>query len=124
MPLCLDPNGNRCSYWPQDAHFVWEKNGQKIETCVSEQTHVLADGRVHVLTWIKDAVVQDSQYCCLVSSKAGNKMSTSYISVEGSNNQDSWSRGFASWKSIISEHDKLMTNWKKTWESCNKKDIV
>ncbi|XP_042311702.1 semaphorin-4D isoform X4 [Sceloporus undulatus] len=106
---------------PRDAHFVWKKNGQKMEACVNEQSYVLSDGRQHILSWVKDAITQDSEYCCLVVSKSGNKTSTSYITVEGSNYQESWSRELASWRSVVTEHDKMMESWKKTWESCNKK---
>ncbi|XP_067320564.1 uncharacterized protein [Anolis sagrei] len=109
---------------PRDAHFVWKKNGRKIEACINEQSHVLADGRLHLLSWVKDAIAQDSEYCCLAVSKSGNKTSTSYITVEGNNFQDSWSREFASWRSVVTEHDKMMESWKKTWESCNKKVTV
>ncbi|XP_053151101.1 semaphorin-4D isoform X4 [Hemicordylus capensis] len=109
---------------PRDAQFVWEKNRQKMEACVNEQSHVLADGRMHLLSWVKDAIEQDSEYCCLVTSKAGNKTSKVVVTVEGSSSRDSWSREFASWRSVISEHDKMMESWKKTWESCNKKDTA
>nr|XP_016846459.1 PREDICTED: semaphorin-4D isoform X4 [Anolis carolinensis] len=109
---------------PRDAYFVWKKNGRILEACINEQSHVLADGRLHLLSWVKDTIVQDSEYCCLVVSKSGNKTSTSYITVEGNNFQDNWSREFASWRSVVTEHDKMMETWKKTWESCNKKVTV
>ncbi|XP_062828184.1 semaphorin-4D isoform X4 [Anolis carolinensis] len=109
---------------PRDAHFVWKKNGRILEACINEQSHVLADGRLHLLSWVKDTIVQDSEYCCLVVSKSGNKTSTSYITVEGNNFQDNWSREFASWRSVVTKHDKMMETWKKTWESCNKKVTV
>ncbi|XP_061482044.1 semaphorin-4D isoform X2 [Rhineura floridana] len=109
---------------PQDAHFVWKKNGQKLEACVNQQTLVLADGRLHLLSWVKDTVAQNSEYCCFVISKAGNKTSTSYITVEGGSYRDTWSRELANWRSAVSEHDKMMESWKKTWESCNRKDTV
>ncbi|XP_054842213.1 semaphorin-4D isoform X2 [Eublepharis macularius] len=107
---------------PKDAQFVWKKNGQNIAG-VNEQSHVLANGQMHLLSWVTDAVAQDAEYCCLVLSKAGNRISKVVINVEGSS-QDSWSREFASWKSVISEHDKMMDSWKKTWESCSKKGKV
>ncbi|CAI5787015.1 semaphorin-4D isoform X2 [Podarcis lilfordi] len=109
---------------PRDAYFVWGKNGQKMEACVSQQTQALADGRWHLLSWVKDAIAQDSEYRCRVISKAGTKTSTSYITVEDSSYQDTWSKEFANWRSIISEHDRRMESWKKTWESCNRKGAV
>ncbi|XP_034955433.2 semaphorin-4D isoform X2 [Zootoca vivipara] len=100
---------------PRDAYFVWEKNGQKMDASVSQQTQALADGRLHLLSWVEDAVVQDSEYCCRVISKAGTKTSTSYITVEGSSYQDTWSKEFANWRSVVSKHDRMMESWKKTW---------
>ncbi|XP_015264595.1 PREDICTED: semaphorin-4D isoform X3 [Gekko japonicus] len=67
---------------PRDARFVWKKNGQNIAG-VNEQSHALADGRMHLLSWLTDAVAEDSEYCCLVLSKAGNRRSKVVISVEG-----------------------------------------
>ncbi|XP_074851171.1 semaphorin-4D isoform X2 [Carettochelys insculpta] len=109
---------------PTDAHFVWKKNGQKVEVCVSEQAHTLADGRVHILSWVKDAVAENSEYHCSVLSKAGNKTSKVIITVEGkdSTGQSGWAKEYDSWRSALSEHHVMMQNWKTTWESCNKKD--
>lgn len=63
----------------RDAHFVWKKNGQKMANCVNEQTHMLSNGQVHLLSWVKDAVAQDSEYTCLLISESGS----SSITVEG-----------------------------------------
>ncbi|XP_058022118.1 uncharacterized protein LOC131189758 [Ahaetulla prasina] len=98
----------------RDAHFVWKKNGQKMANCVNEQTHMLSNGRMHLLSWVKDAVAQDSEYTCLLISESGSKASTSSITVEGSNSQETWSRDFASWRSVIGQHEKLLENWKNT----------
>ncbi|XP_066474536.1 semaphorin-4D isoform X2 [Tiliqua scincoides] len=107
---------------PRDARFIWRKNGQKMEAaCVTEQSNTLADAQLHLLSWIRDAVEQDSEYSCQVTSKAGERTSKTLITVEGSSHLDSWSREFASWRSVVSKHDKMMDSWKKTWESCNKK---
>ncbi|XP_043370684.1 semaphorin-4D isoform X2 [Dermochelys coriacea] len=109
---------------PSDARFVWKKNGQKAEVCVSEQSHALADGRVHILSWVKDAVAENSEYHCSVLSKAGNKTSKVLITVEGkdSNGQAGWVKEYDSWKSAVSEHHAMMQSWKTTWENCKKKD--
>ncbi|CAM5155086.1 unnamed protein product [Natator depressus] len=109
---------------PSDARFVWTKNGQKVEVCVSEQSHALADGRVHILSWVKDAVAENSEYHCSVLSKAGNKSSKVLITVEGKDSagQAGWVKEYDSWKSAVSEHHAMMQSWKTTWESCKKKD--
>ncbi|XP_019410325.1 PREDICTED: semaphorin-4D isoform X2 [Crocodylus porosus] len=111
---------------PSDAHFVWKKNGQNMEACVNKQSHALPDGRVHILSWVKDAVEENTEYHCSVISKAGSKTSKVLITVENKDSarQDGWTKEFDSWRSAISEHDKMMQNWKKTWESCNKKDTL
>nr|XP_032628268.1 semaphorin-4D isoform X1 [Chelonoidis abingdonii] len=104
---------------PSDARFVWKKNGQKMEVCVSEQSHALADGRMLILSWVKDAVAENSKYCCSVLSKAGNKSSKVLITVEGkdSTGQAEWVKEYDSWKSAVSEHHAMMQNWKTTWVS-------
>uniref|UniRef100_A0A8C0H697 Ig-like domain-containing protein n=1 Tax=Chelonoidis abingdonii TaxID=106734 RepID=A0A8C0H697_CHEAB len=91
-----------------DARFVWKKNGQKMEVCVSEQSHALADGRMLILSWVKDAVAENSKYCCSVLSKAGNKSSKVLITVEGKGRLLQW---------VFSEHHAMMQNWKTTWVS-------
>ncbi|ELK38162.1 hypothetical protein MDA_GLEAN10010729 [Myotis davidii] len=53
---------------PADAHFVWEKNGREVETCVPVQTHALPDGRAHVLSWLRDAIRESTEYRCSVHS--------------------------------------------------------
>ncbi|XP_014464176.1 semaphorin-4D isoform X2 [Alligator mississippiensis] len=111
---------------PSDAHFVWKKNGQNMEVCVNKQSHALPDGGVHILSWVKDAVEENTEYHCSVISKAGSKTSKVLITVENKDSagQDGWTKEFDSWRSAITEHDKMMQNWKKTWESCNKKDTL
>uniref|UniRef100_A0A8C8RZW2 Ig-like domain-containing protein n=1 Tax=Pelusios castaneus TaxID=367368 RepID=A0A8C8RZW2_9SAUR len=105
---------------PSDARFVWKKNGQKVGVCVNEQSHTLADGRVHVLSWVKDAVAENSEYHCSITSKAGNKTSKVLIAVEGKDSigHNGWIKEYNSWRSAVSEHNTMMQNWKTTWESC------
>lgn len=67
---------------PSDAHFVWKKNGQNMEVCVNKQSHALPDGGVHILSWVKDAVEENTEYHCSVISKAGSKTSKVLITVE------------------------------------------
>ncbi|XP_051497831.1 semaphorin-4D isoform X6 [Apus apus] len=111
---------------PDDSHFVWKKNGQKMKACITEQSHMLFDGRMHVLSWVKDSVSENTEYKCSFISKAGNTMSEVHITVEdkGSADQDGWTKEYDNWRSAISEHDKMMQNWRKTWETCNKKSSL
>ncbi|OPJ67536.1 hypothetical protein AV530_004539 [Patagioenas fasciata monilis] len=107
---------------PSGSYFVWKKNGERMKACITEQSHMLFDGRVHVLSWVKDLVSGNTEYKCSFISKAGNTTSEVHITVEDSAGQDGWTKEFDAWRSAISEHDKMMQNWQRTWESCNKKN--
>ena len=72
--VCVSPG-------PADVHFVWEKNGRELETCVPTQTHGLHDGRTHVLSWLRDALQESAEYRCSVLSSAGNKTSRVRVTV-------------------------------------------
>ncbi|CAN8220132.1 unnamed protein product [Coccothraustes coccothraustes] len=111
---------------PDNSYFVWRKNGQKMEACITEQTHMLLDGRVHVLSWVKDSVAENTEYRCSFISKVGNITSEVLITVEDKDRtgQDAWTKEFDTWRSAISEHDKMMQNWRKTWETCNKRNSL
>ncbi|XP_068780522.1 uncharacterized protein [Struthio camelus] len=111
---------------PDDSHFVWKKNRQKMQACIMEQSHTLVDGRLHILSWVKDSISESTEYKCSVVSKVGNATSEVLITVEDkdSTGQDGWTKELDSWRTAISEHDKMMQNWKKTWESCNKKNTL
>ncbi|CAN0323747.1 unnamed protein product [Bubo scandiacus] len=97
-----------------------------MNACITEQSHMLFDGRVHVLSWVKDSVSENTEYQCSLISKVGNATSEVVITVEDKDNacQEGWTKEFDTWRSAISEHDKMMQNWRKTWESCNKKNIL
>ncbi|XP_062456603.1 semaphorin-4D isoform X3 [Rhea pennata] len=111
---------------PSDSHFVWKKNGEQMKVCIMEQSHTLIDGKLHILSWVKDSVSESTEYKCSVVSEVGNATSEVLITVEDkdSTGQDGWTKEFDSWRTAISEHDKMMQNWKKTWESCNKKNTL
>ncbi|KAM6327864.1 semaphorin-4D isoform 2-T2 [Alca torda] len=102
---------------PDDSYFVWKKNGQKMKAYITEQSHMLFDGRVYVLSWVKDSVSENTEYKCSFISKVGNITSEVHITVEDkdSTGQDGWTEEFDTWRSAISEHDKMMKNWRKTW---------
>ncbi|XP_051703408.2 semaphorin-4D isoform X2 [Oryctolagus cuniculus] len=107
---------------PADIHFVWEKNGRALETCVPVQTHVLPDGRAHALSWLRDAIRESAEYRCSVLSSAGNQTSRVRVSVmrHEAAQQEKWSRELAAWRTVAGEHDRLMRGWRKAWESCSK----
>ncbi|KAM4808877.1 semaphorin-4D isoform 2-T2 [Rhinophrynus dorsalis] len=105
---------------PDDVHFTWEKDGVKMESCAKDELHQLADGNVHILSWVRDVATRDAEYLCTVKSKSGFKSSKVFIRVSDTVSQG-WSSELAQWKSAVSEHSNIMESWKKTWESCNKK---
>ncbi|KAM9098983.1 semaphorin-4D isoform X4 [Sarcophilus harrisii] len=111
---------------PSDVHVIWEKNGQKIDVCVSVQTHILPDGKVYLFSWVKDTLRESSEYCCSFFSKTGNKASKAWITVDRQEvtQQESWTRELSNWKTMVNEHDQMMQNWKKAWESCNEETYL
>ncbi|XP_043726435.1 semaphorin-4D isoform X2 [Cervus elaphus] len=106
---------------PADVHFLWEKNGRELEVCVPTQTHALPDGRALVLSWLRDALRESAEYRCSALSWAGNKTSRARVTVTRleATQQERWTRELASWRAVVGEHDRMMQNWKKAWESCN-----
>uniref|UniRef100_A0A667HG82 Ig-like domain-containing protein n=1 Tax=Lynx canadensis TaxID=61383 RepID=A0A667HG82_LYNCA len=113
--VCVSPG-------PADVHFVWEKNGRELEMCVPMQTHVLPDGRAHVLSWLRDAIRESAEYRCSVLSSAGNGTSKVRVTVvrHEATHQEQWTRELATWKAVAGEHDRMMRSWRKAWESCDK----
>ncbi|XP_068093986.1 semaphorin-4D isoform X2 [Hyperolius riggenbachi] len=107
---------------PKDIRFTWEKDGVKMESCEKEAMYPLPDGNVHILSWVRDIATKDAEYHCTVHSAVGRKTSKVFIRVTGTLNHG-WSNELSRWKSAVNEHSNIMEGWKKTWESCNKKDV-
>ncbi|KAI5945044.1 Semaphorin-4D [Manis javanica] len=109
---------------PADVHFVWEKNGRDLETCVPVQTHTLPGGRAHALSWLRDTIRESAEYSCSAHSSAGNKTSRVRVTVARHDaTHQKWTRELAAWRAVVGEHDHMMHNWRKAWERCNK-DIL
>nr|XP_025747356.1 uncharacterized protein LOC112838773 [Callorhinus ursinus] len=102
---------------PADVHFVWEKNGRELETCVPTQTHTLLDGRTHVLSWLQDTTRESAEYRCSVLSSTGNKTSRAWVTVRRheATHQEQWTRELAAWRAVVGEHDRMMRSWRKAW---------
>lgn len=45
------------------------------------QTHVLPDGRAHVLSWLRDAIRESAEYRCSALSSAGSRTSKVRVTV-------------------------------------------
>ncbi|XP_063311010.1 semaphorin-4D isoform X2 [Pelobates fuscus] len=108
---------------PSDVHFLWEKDNVVMKSCAKDELYNMADGKVHILSWVRDIATSDAEYQCIVKSKASEKSSKVFIRVSDAVNQG-WSNELTRWKSAVSEHNTMMNGWKKTWESCKKKDAI
>ncbi|ELW61816.1 hypothetical protein TREES_T100014234 [Tupaia chinensis] len=104
---------------PADIHFVWEKNGRALEVCVPVQTHVLPDGGVHALSWLRDAIRESAEYRCSVISLAGNKTSKVRVAVMRYEvtQQEKWTRELTAWRAVAGEHGRMMQSWQKAWKA-------
>ncbi|XP_035877341.1 semaphorin-4D isoform X4 [Phyllostomus discolor] len=102
---------------PADIRFVWEKNGHKLETCVPVQTHTLPDGRAYMLSWLRDAIHENTEYRCSILSSVGSQTSQVRVTVMNHEvtQQEKWTRELAAWRAIVGEHDRMMQSWRKVW---------
>ncbi|XP_067839332.1 semaphorin-4D isoform X2 [Heptranchias perlo] len=107
---------------PKDLHFIWEKNGQRVTNSIKHQTQPLKDGRIHVISWLKDTVTTDTQYQCHVTSKKGKAKSKVFLVVEDALAQKRWSKELAKWRKAIGDHEQMMQAWMKSWDSCEKEN--
>ncbi|XP_069481753.1 semaphorin-4D isoform X2 [Ambystoma mexicanum] len=108
---------------PKDAHFIWEKNGEKMESCVTDQSFTLVGGKKHIFSWMKDIATEKAGYRCSVASKSGNQTAKVMISVAETVPEE-WPKNFANWKTAVSDHSYMMQSWKKTMESCKNEDLL
>ncbi|XP_075405937.1 semaphorin-4D isoform X2 [Tenrec ecaudatus] len=109
---------------PSDVHFVWEKNGQKMELCAPVQTHVLSNGKAHTLSWLQDSIQESTEYRCSATSSAGNRTSKVWVTVVAQEaTYQKWTRELTTWRTMVGEHKRTMQTWRKTWESCDKDTV-
>ncbi|GCB69606.1 hypothetical protein scyTo_0001086, partial [Scyliorhinus torazame] len=108
---------------PKDLHFIWKKNGQRMTDSIKHQTQPLKDGRIHVISWLKDTVITDTQYHCHVTSKNGKAKSDVLIVVGDDRAQKRWSKELAKWKKAIDDHEQMMQTWMKSWDSCEEENL-
>ncbi|XP_048383893.1 semaphorin-4D isoform X2 [Stegostoma tigrinum] len=108
---------------PRDLHFIWKKNGQRVIESVTHQTQPLRDGRLHIISWLKDTVTTDTQYHCHVVSKKGKAKSNVLIVVKDNLVQKTWSKELAKWRKAIDDHEQMMQAWMKSWGSCDKEGL-
>uniref|UniRef100_A0A4W3IHV9 Semaphorin 4D n=1 Tax=Callorhinchus milii TaxID=7868 RepID=A0A4W3IHV9_CALMI len=98
-----------------DLHFIWERNGQKVTNSIKDQSQALRDGRMHVLSWLKDTITADTEYQCCAVSRRRNVVSKVLIVVEDALIQKRWSKELAKWKKAVDDHEQMMQAWTKSW---------
>ncbi|KAI7796285.1 putative semaphorin-4D, partial [Triplophysa rosa] len=104
---------------PNDVRVQWHVNGRRLETSVMEQRHALSRDAVLVSSWIKEKPSdKPGQYECTAVSKAGNDVSKIDLwpnSMDEAPHRDAVDQ----WRNALSEHNRLLQEWKKARESCD-----
>uniref|UniRef100_A0A8C6Z8S0 Uncharacterized protein n=1 Tax=Nothoprocta perdicaria TaxID=30464 RepID=A0A8C6Z8S0_NOTPE len=124
LPQCWDRSSTRRYFnsvvpqRPSDARLEWRRGGERAGARVAQQALPLPGGRLHLLGWLSDAVARSTAYECALVARAGRDASRVLITVRHAG------RRAARRVTAISEHDKMMQHWKKTWESCTKKNTL
>ncbi|XP_041754722.1 semaphorin-4D isoform X2 [Coregonus clupeaformis] len=107
---------------PSDLHIHWQVNGARLETPVTEYRHPLRGQGPEVLvsSWVREgALVKDSSYQCVAASSVGNDASKVDLNLISSEEDRIPSRDMSQWRGALSEHEKLLKRWKRTWENCD-----
>uniref|UniRef100_A0A8C2C1I5 Semaphorin 4D n=1 Tax=Cyprinus carpio TaxID=7962 RepID=A0A8C2C1I5_CYPCA len=133
---CFGANANypvgsicKCSFpsGPRDVSVEWHINGQKLETPVTEYIQVVSHDAVLVSSWLREeALNKDVQYECTAVSAAGSDASRVELRLD--------SRGKAfhrtavlaveRWRTTLTDHNTLLQQWKKAWESCDGQGVL
>ncbi|CAB1318192.1 unnamed protein product, partial [Coregonus sp. 'balchen'] len=103
---------------PSDLHIHWQVNGARLETPVTEYRHSLRGQGPEVLvsSWVREgALVKDSSYQCVAASSVGNDASKVDLNLISSEEDRIPSRDMSQWRGALSEHEKLLKRWKRTW---------
>uniref|UniRef100_A0A673MJZ6 Semaphorin-4D-like n=1 Tax=Sinocyclocheilus rhinocerous TaxID=307959 RepID=A0A673MJZ6_9TELE len=105
---------------PRDVSVEWHINGQKLETPVTEYRHVVSHDAVLVSSWLREeALNKGVQYECTAVSAAGSHASRVELRLD--------SRGklwHARWRTALTDHNTLLQQWKKAWESCDGQGVL
>ncbi|KAJ8338978.1 hypothetical protein SKAU_G00357640 [Synaphobranchus kaupii] len=110
---------------PSDLNIRWEVNGQRLETPVTEYRHVSTTGEVFVSSWLRQGDLRkESQYQCIATSHVGNETSKILIGPGPKDKDSVLSRDLKQWRSALTDHEKLLLNWKEAWESCGGEGVL
>nr|XP_055035820.1 semaphorin-4D isoform X2 [Misgurnus anguillicaudatus] len=104
---------------PNDVSVQWHVNGRRLETPIREHRHTVSHDAVLVSSWVKEkAVNKHVQYECTAVSTAGNDVSKIDLrpySMDEAPHRDAMEQ----WRNALSDHNRLLKEWKKTQESCD-----
>ncbi|XP_016295526.1 uncharacterized protein LOC107653346 [Sinocyclocheilus anshuiensis] len=104
---------------PRDVSVEWHINGQKLETPVTEYRHVVSHDAVLVSSWLREeALNKGVQYECTAVSAAGSHASRVELRL------DSRDEAVERWRTALTEHNTLLQQWKKAWESCDGEGVL
>ncbi|XP_035246868.1 semaphorin-4D isoform X3 [Anguilla anguilla] len=107
---------------PSDLNIRWKVNGKRLETPVTEYRHAMATGEVFVSSWLRlRGLRKESQYQCVATSHAGDETSKILIGPSRKDKDSVVSRDLKQWRTALTDHEKLLQNWKEAWVcfSCN-----
>ncbi|XP_067232638.1 semaphorin-4D isoform X3 [Chanodichthys erythropterus] len=110
---------------PRDVSVEWHINGQRLETPVIEYRHVLSHDAVLVSSWLKEeALNEDVQYECTAVSETGNDASKVDLRLNSRDEAGVPHTDVDQWRNALSEHNTLLQEWKKAWESCDGQGVL
>ncbi|XP_051961822.1 semaphorin-4D-like isoform X2 [Xyrauchen texanus] len=110
---------------PSDVNVQWHINGRRLEVPVSEYRHALSNDAVLVSSWLKqDALNKDVQYECMAVSKKGNDVSKIDLRISSMDDAGVPHRDVEQWRNAVTDHNRLLQEWKKAWGRCDGQGVL
>ncbi|XDV38165.1 hypothetical protein PO909_007632 [Leuciscus waleckii] len=110
---------------PRDVSVEWHINGRRLETRVFEHRRVVSHDAVLVSSWLREEEVnEDVQYECTAVSATGNDASKVQLRLNGRDEAGVPHTHVDQWRNTLSEHNTLLQEWKKAWESCDGQGVL
>ncbi|XP_046873227.1 semaphorin-4D isoform X3 [Hypomesus transpacificus] len=102
---------------PSDIHIHWQVNGQRLETTITEHRHPLSQREVLLSSWVREeSLGKESHYRCeATAGDAGNDTSEIHLRLTNRDEDSTASKDMNQWMGALTEHEKLLKRWKKTW---------
>ncbi|XP_077089630.1 semaphorin-4D isoform X4 [Siphateles boraxobius] len=110
---------------PRDVSVEWHMNGRRLETPAFEHRHVVSHDAVLVSSWLKEeALNEDVTYECTAVSETGNDASKVHLRLNSRDEAGVPHTHVDQWRNTLSEHNTLLQEWKKAWESCDGQGVL